>query len=182
MEGDVLKPRDQVVSVLSVKSDKIFPDKVENIHYDKFAGRAEVTREDADAFARRYHPDSYEDFLLNNRLAPYPLIIDFESVFTGIEHSPAYDTLLKVIRNQEIATAEDKANLAAFLVIQLLRSHAVMNAGLEWHKEMGTTKVRASYQPQVVLVGCRRAVCCRHSVCLCVLVSFRRCGSRLPSL
>lgn len=134
------RPRDQVVSVLSVKSDKILRDKVDNIHYDKFAGRAEISREDAEAFARRYHPDRYDEFLVENRSAPYPLIIDFETVFTGIEQSPAYDTLLKVIRCQEIATAEDKANLAAFVVIQLFRSHAVMNAGLEWHKELGRPK------------------------------------------
>ena len=139
-EPNPLRPRDQLVNVLSVKSDKIFPDKVDNIHYDKFAGRAEISREDAEAFAQRYHPDRYEDFLLKNRSAPYPLIIDFENVFTGIEQTGAYDTLLNVIRRQEIATAEDKANLAAFLVIQLLRSHAVMNAGLEWHSGLGRPK------------------------------------------
>lgn len=61
--------RRQPVHALSVKSNSIFTTKVENVHFDKRIGLIEITRADAEAFARRYHPDSYEEFLPHSPLS-----------------------------------------------------------------------------------------------------------------
>lgn len=135
-----LKARSQRVHVLSVRSGGCFEQTIENVHYDKLAARAEITREAAEEFARRYHPEKYERFLHENVTAPYPLYIDFENVFTALEGSPAYTTLLRVIRRQEVTSAEEKAWLACFVVFQLLRSHAMMNSMVEFHEQVGRPK------------------------------------------
>lgn len=129
--------RDQPVFVLNAKSGKIFETAVKNVHFDKHVGQAEITREAAEDFARRHYPDRYEAFLRTNATAPYPLYLDFENVFTGLEASEAYQTLLSVIRRQEIISAEEKAFLSAFIVIQHLRSHALLNAMLQWQDQIG---------------------------------------------
>src|SRR5258708_3721079 len=125
--------RDQPVFALSVKSGKIFETSVTTINFDKHVGKAEITREAAEEFARRHHPDRYEAFLRANATAPYPVYLDFENVFTGLEASEAYQTLLGVIRRQEIASAEEKAFLSPFLVIHILRSHPLLNPILQCH-------------------------------------------------
>lgn len=126
--------------MLSVKSATCFENTVENIHFDKHTGLAEITRAAAEDFARRYHPDKYDQFLQDSQSAPYPVFIDFENVFTGLETSAAYGTLLTVIRREEIASAEEKAFLACFVVLHLLRSHAIMNSMVEWHEQLGRQK------------------------------------------
>jgi hypothetical protein len=123
-----------------VKSDRCFETVVENVHFDKHGGRAEVTRVAAEDFARRMHPDRCDEFVRTNASAPYPVYLDFENVFTGIENSEAYRTLLSVIRRQEISLPNDKIFLACFVAIQQMRSHAIMNATLEWQEQLGRSR------------------------------------------
>jgi hypothetical protein len=54
-----------------------------------------------------------------------------------MESLPCYQTLLDVIRRQNIATREEKCFLAFFIYLQFVRSHAIMNATLEWHADLG---------------------------------------------
>jgi hypothetical protein len=134
------QPRKQRVQALSVKTGRCFQTNVENVHFDKHLGLAEITCEAAEAFARRYHPDKYERFRADNQSADYPLLLDFENVFSGLEGSPAYGALRTVIRREEIASAEEKAFLACFIVLQQLRSHAIMNASIQWQEQLGRHK------------------------------------------
>jgi hypothetical protein len=138
--ADSLSARQQRVFALSVKSGKIFEVAVENIHFDKHLGIAEISREQAEGFARRHHPDRYEQFVRDNQSAPYPVAIDFEQILVALENGPPYKVLLNVIKRQDLASPEEKAFLSAFVLLQLLRSHAIMNSTLEWHRELGMSK------------------------------------------
>jgi hypothetical protein len=128
--------RQHKVYALNVKSGQIYQSTVENIHYDKNLGIAEISREAAEDFARRYHPDDYENFVRANDSDTYPVFIDFEQILTELEKLPPYEILMKVAQRGRIESAEEKANLGCFLVLQMLRSHAIMNAMIQWHEEL----------------------------------------------
>ena len=140
--GDVgnCKARDQKVFALNVKSGSIHYGKVDNVHYDKNLGVAEISREDANAFCRRHFPDKYEDFCRQNREADYPVCIDGEQLLNLMESLPSYDVLLRVIRRRRLDSPEDKCFLASFVFLQHVRSHAIMNSMVEWHREIGLPK------------------------------------------
>lgn len=135
-----LVARVQRVHALSVKSSNIFETAVEKVHYDKNLGVAEITREAAEDFVRRNKPGEYEDFRRENVAAPYPVLIDFEEILGGIERMPPYQVLVDVVRRGKVETKEEKVQLAALLVLQLLRSHAIMNSMLEWQTTLQQQK------------------------------------------
>jgi hypothetical protein len=130
-----LPARSQPVHALSVKSGKLFPTTVENIHYDKHLGFAEITREASEGFAKRWRPDTYQDFLRDNTDALYPVFIDFEDILVALEGLPPYTVLRDVIKNRDIQSVQEKAFLGSFVFLQLLRSHAIMNATIQWHAQ-----------------------------------------------
>lgn len=132
--------RKQVVHTLNAKSLKIYPVAVERVHYDKNLGVAEITKQAAEDFVQRHHPDQYERFAAESATASYPIYIDFESVLSGIEATPAYQTLLKVATTQTVGNLIEKSYLASFVVIQNLRSHSMMKAMIDWHEEIGCEK------------------------------------------
>lgn len=134
------RARDQVVHVLNVKSQKIYPTTVDRVHYDKNLGIAEITRAAIEDFARRYHPDQYKSFVADNEAASYPVYLDFESILTGLETTPAYQIMMKVAQTQVVDTLVEKIFLASFVVLQHLRSHSIMNAMIDWNEEMGYQK------------------------------------------
>lgn len=127
------KPRKQRVCALNVKSGDIREDSVENVHFQKGLGLAEITREAAEDFVHRHYPGTYEEFLQLNKQAPYPIEIDFEGFFTGIERLLPYRVLKDVVRRGSIQSAEEKTALACFIVFQNMRCHSIMNAMIEWH-------------------------------------------------
>jgi hypothetical protein len=132
-----LSARKQAVFALNIKSGKIIDTSVERVHFDKTPGMAEITREAAETFCAKYHPEKLGEFRTRNKAASYPVAINPEQLFGTIESLPCYQTLLDVIRRQNIATAEEKCFLACFIYLQFVRSHAIMNASLEWHAELG---------------------------------------------
>jgi hypothetical protein len=139
--GHAGSARTQKVYVLSVKSAKIFQSTVENVHYDKNLGVAEISREAAEEFARRYHPDRYEQFVRDNADATYPVFIDLEQLLSKLETLPLYQVLIDVVRRERIGTPEEKAYLGCFVLLHFLRSHAIMNSMIEWHEELQIHKL-----------------------------------------
>ena len=135
--------RDHVVHALNVKSGQIYNSKVDNIHYDKNLGIAEISRSAAEKFAKKYHSDYYEDFILANQTATYPIFIDFEQILTELEKLPPYKILLEVVKKNRIESVEEKAYLGCFIVIQQMRSHAIMNSMIQFHEEQGDHKFEA---------------------------------------
>ena len=138
--SDLPPARSQQIYALSVKSNKIVRTPVERVHYDKNLGVAEITRESAKEFARRHHPDWYDDFVRQNADPDYPVYIDFEDILTGIEKLPPYTTLIDVGTTGEIRTIEQKAFMGCFVVLQFLRSHAIMNAMVQWNDALQRPK------------------------------------------
>jgi hypothetical protein len=138
--GVILVPREQVVYALNVKSDKIVSNSVENVHYDKNFGVAEISFETAKEFCKRHHPNEYEEFCRKSTEDEYPIFIDFEDFLIRLEETPPYRVLCDVIKRQDLISAEEKAFLASFVFLQLLRSHAIMNSALEWNAKIGIEK------------------------------------------
>lgn len=130
-----LASREQVVHALNVKSGKILKSKVDDLHYDKELGVAEISKAAAEEFVKKYHPDQYDKFILANETADYPVYIDFEQILTELEKLPPYKVLLKVAQKGRIESAEEKAHLGCFVVIQNMRSHAIMNAMIQLHEK-----------------------------------------------
>ena len=135
-----LSVREQSVYVLNVKSEKLFQTTVERVHYEKNLGLAEISREAAEDFSRRHYPQEHEEFVRKSASSPYPVFIDFEQILTAMEKLLPYQTLLKVAVEGRIESREDKAHLSSFLVWQLLRSHAIMNSMIDWHRKLGHEK------------------------------------------
>lgn len=125
---------------LNVKSDKIRETSVDDVHYETGLGLAEIAREGAERFAKRYHPDKYEKFLQENESAAYPLILDVENLLTKLEELARDDVLLGVIKRRDLVSGQDKAFLADFVFIHWLRSHAIMSFMIEAKKKHGITK------------------------------------------
>ena len=138
--GKQRRARQQSVHALSVKSGRVFRTTVDGIHYDKKMGIAEITRDSAAEFVRRNHPEQYNDFLLNNECADYPVFIDFEDILTALEGLPPYQALMKTALSGTIEGLEQQTNIGAFIVLQCLRSHAVMNSMVDWSNELGYAK------------------------------------------
>jgi hypothetical protein len=132
--------RKQVVHVLNAKSQRIYPVTVERVHYDKNLGIAKISKSAAENFVRRYHPDRYERFISESGTASYPVYLDFENILSGIEATPAYQTLLKVATTRTVDNLIEKCYLASFVVLQNLRSHSMMNTMIDWHEEIGREK------------------------------------------
>lgn len=135
-----LSARDQMVHALSVKSGNIFYSKVDNIHFDKNLGMAEITYESSLNFCRSYHPEKLEEFRKINKPKDYPVFIDLEDLLTHLERSHTYNTLLETIRNQTVVTPFEKSMLACWIYIQLLRGHAAMSSSLEWNVQIRIEK------------------------------------------
>ena len=119
------------VYALSAKANKIFPTTVENVHFEKGLGIAEIDRNEAVRFCQRYFPDERESFTRRIADAEYPVFIDFENHFDALEKTPAYESALEVAQKKTLDHPEEKCNLACFVFLQRLRSHAVMNSSVE---------------------------------------------------
>lgn len=135
-----LEARDQEIFVLSVKANKIIRTSVQNVHFDKNLGVAEITPDAAREFCRRNFPEQYQEFSESVRTNPETVYVDFEDILAGIEKTPAYSVLLEVIKKQRLDTLQDKAFVAGFIIVHHLRCHAMMNSMLEFSKSVGIEK------------------------------------------
>jgi hypothetical protein len=140
-----LDPREQVVYSLNVKSNKIYSTKVDNVHFDKNIGLAEITFGAAKKFCKRYHPNHYKEFCRNSSASDYPIFLDLEDILKGLEGLKPYTTLLTVIKNSHIVSVFEQSFLAAFVYIQTLRSHAILNSALQWNAKIGLEKFEYIY-------------------------------------
>ena len=75
-----------------------------------------------------------------NATADYPVFLDFENVFTGMERSAAYQTLMEVAKAQRIRSVTDRGFLSCFLVLQHLRCHAIMTSMIQLQEDSGRQK------------------------------------------
>jgi len=139
-ENPLLKPRDQKIFSLNVYADKIFPSKVENVHFEKKLGVAEITPESMKRFCARWAPSKLEKF--SNYLKDHPenLIIDFEDILTEIEKKCGYDSLINFVKNERIESVQHKGFLTCLFVYHALRSYEMMNAMINNFQGIGVDK------------------------------------------
>jgi hypothetical protein len=140
-----LDPREQAVYSLNIKSNKIYSTNVDNVHFDKNIGLAEITFDAAKKFCRQYHPNHYKEFCRNSSAGDYPIFLDLEDILKGLEGLRPYTTLLTVIKNSHIVSVFEQSFLAAFVYIQALRSHAILNSALQWNAKIGLGKFEYIY-------------------------------------
>jgi hypothetical protein len=153
---DGLDARQQRVFVLNLKSDKIYSATVENVHFDKNLGVAEITAEAAKDVCRRHFPDEYEEFCLEIEKTPETVYLDFEDILSGLERTPAYTNLLSVIAKQRIDNRLQKGLLAGFIVYHHLRSHAIMAAMIERAANKGIHKFEYFWMLKHEMANCHR--------------------------
>lgn len=122
------RARKQVVYVLNLLSCKIYQTTVDNVHYDKNLGVAELTPASMKRFAARWFPDKYRELAEYVQEHPESLFIDFEDILDAVERVGGYASLLRAARIGGIASAEHKGFLTVLLVIHAMRSHEMMSA------------------------------------------------------
>ncbi len=138
--------RKQKVYSLNVKADKIIRIAVENVHFDKWLGVSEITPEAAKDFCKRNFPEHYEQFAKDMEEHPETVRLDFENIWTMVEKNFGYQTLLDVLKKKKIETKEEKLNLACFITLQNIRSHAVLRSMIEFAQQTGTPKFEYYWQ------------------------------------
>ena len=120
--------RDQRVFSLNVKANKVIKHAVEDVHFDKHLGVAEITPHDLKAFCNRNFPDKYDSVCRELDADPETVYLDFEPVLSTLENTPAYQVLHEVIPKQRIDTQLERAFVASFIYIHMLRGHAILNS------------------------------------------------------
>jgi hypothetical protein len=125
---------------LNVKAGKIIHTTVNNVHFDKLLGVSAITPETAKRFCKKYFPKDYEQFSKEMDEHPETLYLDFENIWTRLEESLGYQTLLQVIKKQKIEVREEKVNIALFIAVQNIRSHALIRSMIEFSEESGAPK------------------------------------------
>jgi len=126
-----LRAREQTVFSLNVRADKILETSVDDVHFDKGIGIAEITPDAMKRFCKRFFPEKYDTFVKNMEGHPETLLMPFEQVLDSLEKSPAYQTLLAVATKENIENRDEIAYLSAFVTFQHLRSHALLRSTLE---------------------------------------------------
>ena len=159
------KARDAAVYSLSVKANKVINTTCKNVHYDKHVGIVDITAEATKDFFRRRHPDKYQAFEEQMKEHDYDVFTDFEDFFCGMEYLLPYQTLLKVIKTNTIAGAEDKSHLAHFVVWQNLRSHAIMNAMLELGSNADMHKLESLMESRMGVIKYRNDGSYNYAAC-----------------
>lgn len=129
------KPREQKIFSLNVKSNKIISTIIDDVHYDKSIGLADITPKDMISFCKRNFPKEVphmEEYLKDHK---EELVMDIENIWCALEQTPVYTELLKIIYKNDINIKTDIEWIACFIIIQRLRSHAVFNSLLEFNEQ-----------------------------------------------
>ena len=123
--------RIQTVYSLNLKANKIFKTKVEKVHFEEGLGTSEITPNQLRDYCKRNFPQEYRKLDEYLKSHPETLYLDFENVFSALEDSPAYQSLMEVIQKEKITTREEKVNIATFIVLHHMRNHAIINSLIE---------------------------------------------------
>ena len=174
------KPRTQQVHALSIMADKIFETNVDSIHFDRLGGVGKLSGESLEDFVRRARPDRVDQFLKYHDPEEYEISFDPEELLTKIEATPPYEVLRQVIRQRGIQSRMVKSNIGCFVVLQWLRSHAIMNAMLEWHAELGHNKFEHFYTLHSLLKNCEALATLALPLVACRWTLFKSASDEFP--
>jgi hypothetical protein len=134
------QPREQHILALNVRSNKIYATTVENVHYHKKLGVAEITPESMKRFCQRWTPKDYDRLARYVDEHPDSLWLDFEDILTAIEERGGYDCLIEAARSGAISSPEHKGFLTCVLIIHAMRSHEMMTSMIDLSGQLGLDK------------------------------------------
>jgi hypothetical protein len=132
--------REQVVCALNARSGKIYETKVDDVHYDKGLGKAEITPDGMKEFCRRRFPGEYDRLAAYIADHPGNLYMDFEDILKGVEEKGGYDFLMEAARREDFTSREHKGFVTCLLIIHAMRSHEMMASMVEFAGSLGFKK------------------------------------------
>src|SRR4051812_18527473 len=118
--------RAQRVYALNVRSGNIYTTAVENLHFDKNLGLADMTPDGMKDFCRRHFPDEYAQVAKYIDEHPDTLVMDFENILAGTEKH-GHEYLLQAARHGDFYSVEHKGFVTCLVIIQAMRSHEFMS-------------------------------------------------------
>lgn len=130
-------PRDQVVFALNLRAAKVLRTTVENVHYHKDLGVAEIDPESAKRFCARWYPEKYDSMVDYVTAHPEKVYLDFEDTLTGMESLRHYDSWMRSAKLGDLHSFEDKCFLAAALMLHAMRSYEYMSTAISRASEIG---------------------------------------------
>lgn len=133
-------PRQQPVYALNLRAGKILPTTVEQVHFHKNLGVAEITPESAKRFCARWYPAEYESMAADVAARPEVLYLDFEDIFTGVETAARYRSLMQGAKLGDFESVEHKDFVTCLLMIHAMRSHEFMSARIDGMSALGIDK------------------------------------------
>ena len=133
-------PRDQVVYALNLRAAKVLETTVERVHYHKNLGVAEIDPESAKRFCAKRYPEKYDAMVEYVTAHPEMVYLDFEDILTGIESLRHYDAWMRTAKLGDLESFEDKAFLAATLMMHAMRSYDYMSAAISTASVIGIDK------------------------------------------
>jgi hypothetical protein len=123
-----------------MRGDRIYRTKVENVHYDKNLGVAEITADAMKNFCRRWFPGESDNLAQYVNEHPESLWMDFEDILTAIEERGGYDSLIQAARSTGLSSPEHKGFLTCVLMIHAMRSHEMMSSMIHFSGSLGLAK------------------------------------------
>jgi hypothetical protein len=133
------EPRHQQVYALNFRAGKILSTKVEQVHFHKNLGIAEITPESAKRFCARRYPEKYEGLVDYVSTHPEVSFLDFEDILTGLE-TKGYSWLMDAARFGGLQSIEHQGFLACILMIHAMRSFEFMSAAITATGAVGVDK------------------------------------------
>jgi hypothetical protein len=118
-------PRAQRIYALNVRSGAIYGTTVENLHFDKNLGLAEMTPDSMKRFCRKWFPSEYAKVAAYIDEHPEHLTMDFENILGGTEKN-GHRFLLDAARCGGFSSVEHKGFVTCLVLMQAMRSHEFM--------------------------------------------------------
>ena len=131
--------RSQRVHALNVRSGAIYSTAVNNLHFEKNLGLAEMTPESMKDFCRRRFPGRYAEVARYIDEHPDALILDFENILGGTEMH-GHSSLLDVARHNGLSSVEHKGFVTCAVILQAMRSYEFMSSMVTRTSSLGMAK------------------------------------------
>lgn len=136
----ILSPRRQIVFALNVRANKVVETAVENAHFDKLSGVANISPASMRDFCLRKFPDKYEEWAKDETRFSEALMLDFEDFLMRMEGLQTYSWLLKAAKIGGLESVEHKGMLLTMLVIHSMRGYEFTRAMIEHSRNIGIEK------------------------------------------
>lgn len=107
-----------------MRSNKIYSNKVENVHFEKNLGIVKILRNRQIPFIENLYPEYYK--YIQETLATGDTNLDIEPLFGDLEKTPAYMQLISTIVTERIQTESELDNIIWFVILQRLRNALVL--------------------------------------------------------